>query len=152
MKILKNALKVIGAIACIIYAVIFFKYLLPGFDKALIESAESEAVEQFESQQPSTGEINKLTLFNCKTIFVKNTTDSTEECRLGIKTSNSGTLNVSIIHEDDTFKYHNAEISIGDTIEYRVDIIDRSRRRFHQPAFRPDTIDSINGIAVKHEE
>lgn len=152
MKILKNTLKVIGTIACIIYAVIFFKYLLPEFDKSLIESAESEAVEQFESQQPSTGEINKLTLFSCKTIFVKNTTDSTEECRLNIKTSNSGTITVSIIHEEDVFKYHNAEISIGDTIEYRVDNIDRSRRRFHQPAFRPDTIDSINGIAVKHKE
>lgn len=152
MKILKNTLKVIGTIACIIYAVIFFKYLLPEFDKSLIESAESEAVEQFESQQPSTGEINKLTLFSCKTIFVKNTTDSTEECRLGIKTSNSITITVSVIHEDDAFKYHNAEISVGDTIEYRVDNIDRSRRRFHQPAFRPDTIDSINGVAVKHKE
>ena len=152
MKILKNTLKVIGTIACIIYAVIFFKYLLPEFDKALIESAESEAVEQFESQHPTTGKINEIALFRCKTVFTKNTTDSTEECRLGIKTSNSITLTVSVTHEDDVFKYHNAEISVGDTIEYRIDNIDRSRRRFHQPAFRPDTIDSINGVAVNHKE
>lgn len=152
MKILKNTLIVVGHIAFIICGVIALKYVIPEFDNVFIESAESKATEQFESQHPTTGEIDKITLFSCKTVFVKNATDSTEECQLDIVTNNSDTITVSINHEEDAFKYHDAEISVGDTIEYRVDKTDRSKRRMHQPAFRPDTIDSINGVAVKHEE
>lgn len=152
MKILKNSLKVVGHIAFIICGVIALRYIIPEFDSVLIESSETRAAEQFESQQPTTGEINKITLFSCKTIFVKNTTDSTEKCLLDIVTDGSDTITVSIIHEDHTFKYHNAEISVGDTIEYRVDNIERTKGRFHQPAFRPDTIDAINGVAVKQKE
>lgn len=152
MSIVKKFLMVAGTIAFIIYGVIGIKYVIPKFDEALIESAESGATEQFESQHPTTGKINEIALFGCKTVFVKNTTDSTEECLLDIVTNNNDSLTVSIIHEEDAFKYHNAEISVGDTIEYRVDNIDRSKGRFYQPAIRPDIIDSINGVAVKHEE
>lgn len=152
MAIIKNTLKIAGTIAFIICGVIAFRYVLPEFDKVFIESAESQATEQFESQHPTTGEIDKITLFSCKTVFVKNETDSTEKCLLDIVTNDSDTITVRIIREEDTFKYHDSEISVGDTIEFRVDKTDRSKRRMHQPAFRPDTIDSINGVAVKHEE
>lgn len=152
MKIVKNILKIAGTIAFIICGVIALRYVIPEFDNTLIESSESRAAEQFESQHPTTGEIDKITLFNCKTVFVKNETDSTEECRLNIVTNNSDTITVSIIREEDAFKYHDSEISVGDMIEYRVDTTDRSKRRFHQPTYYPDTIDSINGVAVKHKE
>lgn len=152
MKILKNSLKIAGTIAFIICGVIALRYVIPELDKAFIESVESQAAEQFETQHPTTGEIDEITLFNCKTVFVKNETDSTEECRLNIVSNNSDTITVSIIREEDVFKYHDSEISVGDTIEYRVDKTDRSKIRFHQPTFRPDTIDSINGVAVEHEE
>lgn len=154
MTIFKNTLKIAGAIAFIICGLIGFKYALIGFDKAFIESIESQATEQFESQHPTTGKIEEVALFGCKKVFVENTTDGTEECQLDIVTNNSDTITVSINHEEDVFKYHNTEISVGDTIEYRVDTFDRTKIRFHQyqPAFRPDTIDSINGVAVEHEE
>lgn len=152
MKIVKNILKIAGTIAFIICGVIALRYVIPEFDNTLIESSESRAAEQFESQHPTTGEIDEITLFSCKTVFVKNETDSTEKCLLDIVTSNSDSITVRIIREENGFKYHDAEISVGDTIEYRVDKTDRSKRRFHQPAFRPDTIDSINGVAVNHKE
>lgn len=152
MTILKNTFKVVGTIAFIICGVIALRYILPEYDKVLIESSESRAAEQFETQKPTTGKINEITLLRCKTVFVENTADGTEECRLNIVTNSSDTITVSIIHEDGAFKYHNAEISVGDTIEYRVDTTDRLKRRFHQPTFYPDTIDSINGVTVKHKE
>lgn len=152
MTILKNTLMVVGHIAFIICGVIALKYILPEYDKILIESSESRAAEQFESQSPTAGKIDEVALFGCKTVFVENTTDGTEKCLLNIVTNSSDTITVRIIREEDAFKYHDSEISIGDTIEYRVDTTDRSKRRFHQPTYYPDTIDSINGVAVKHKE
>lgn len=140
-----NIIRVVIVITLSICCVIGVPYLLvvslTEYNKTVNELTGSQTTEQFESQHPTTGEIDEITLFNCKTVFVKNATDPTEECRLDIVTNNSDTLTVNIVHEEDTFKYHGSKISIGDTIEYRVNA-----------AFRLDAIDSINGVAVEHEE
>ena len=150
-----NIIKVVSVIILIICALIGLKYSFTEYDKgiteynkanaeynkALIESAKSQTTEQFKSQSPTTGKIDKVALFDCKSVFVENTIVGTEECLLDIVTNNSDTITVSIAHEENTFKYHDSEISIGDTIEYRVNA-----------TFRLDAIDSINGVVVEHEE
>ena len=140
-NIIRAVIVITLSICCVIGVPYLLKVSLNGYNETVNELIGSQTTEQFESQSPTTGKIDKVALFDCKTVFVENTIDGTEECLLDIVTNNSDTITVSIAHEENTFKYHDSEISIGDTIEYRVNA-----------AFRLDAIDSINGVAVEHEE